>query len=616
MKLKLNLDKKTIQDFLLQNVEKIVLGLIVVVMLLMLYSAWTGAGRFERTPEQLLQAVDNGKKEIERTPADSAELVVADYASQATQSRAEVAVKPYSHTVLWDKPLFDKRPLRDAPPLFAVQKLRGASGVGAFRTVAVAAARPAAARRTGRAGADAAAPAATTRGDTLSGQRWIVVTGLVPIERQETAYTEAFKQSVFYDPQRDYPAYLGYWVERVEVSSAGDEANPNWDKATKFMSKQAINGALETWSATASKEVVAGKYLDDTLAFPLGPLVNQTWGPDVAHEPEIPVRKGAEREMGMGGMGMGEGELRGNRARTGQRAMMPGPMMDGGRGAARGDQMAEDTPFADTPTDDKQTRRAQAELKEDADEDKTLSYKLFRFFDFTVEPGKQYMYRVCLGLANPNRGLKTSLLKKPELAEEKFLKTKWSEPSPVLAVARDTRILAVSVTPARSSIDSTSTILVTKWLKTKGIEAFVEKSKIGRGQLCDFPKEEFRPPAARRGRMGDGDMGGATSRSKITVDFITGATMVDLRGGERLGRKGVSAGEVLVLDSNGNLFVRNELDDYPTYEQLTGAGAEPAVEEGRGGLDGMMRPPMMGPGMPGMPGMGLDAIPEDRRGRR
>lgn len=608
MKLKLNLDKKTILDFLLQNVEKIVLGVIVLVMLLMLYSAFRGAGRFDRTPKQLEDAVDNGKKEIERTSEDSAGLVVADYASQAKQSRADIKEQPYGHLSPWDKPLFDKRPLRDTPPLLAVQKLRGAGGVGAFRTPPAAARQPERRTRPGGGLDGPASGRATAVGDTLTGERWVVVTGLVPIEKQEAAYADTLRQSVSYDPQNDHPSYLRYWVERVEISSEDDAANPDWKKAKEFVSKDEMDKAFEKWPQSGTKDVVSNVYIDDKLTFPLGPLVNQTWGPDVAYPDEIPLLKSSSR-----GAGMGMEEFGG---RPGQRGRTPRDMMgpmEGGLGGER-NMRAEDDPFEEKTKEErpKDSRKEPTADRRFGEEEKALEYKLFRFFDFSVEPGKQYVYRVRMALRNPNRDLKTALLKKPELATEKYLTTKWSDPTPAIVVPRDTRVLAVSVVPARSSIDSTSTILATKWLKTKGIEAFVEKSKIGRGQLCDFPRERFRPP--RHARAGGGEMGiVGTSTREMTVDFITGATVVDLRGGERLpGKKGVSAGEILVLDTNGTLSVRNELDDFATYEQLTGAGAEPAADEGRGLGEGMMGPEMMGPEMMG-PGGGLDAFPADRR---
>ena len=62
MKLKLKLDKKTILEFLLQNVEKMVLGVVVLVFLMMLYSSLSSAGHFEKTPKQLQDEVDKIKQ--------------------------------------------------------------------------------------------------------------------------------------------------------------------------------------------------------------------------------------------------------------------------------------------------------------------------------------------------------------------------------------------------------------------------------------------------------------------------------------------------------------------------------------------------------------------------
>ncbi len=68
-------------------------------------------------------------------------------------------------------------------------------------------------------------------GSEVRGQRWIVVTGLVPVEKQELAYSEAFKSAVNYDANKDYPEYSDYQVERVEVASPGEAADPDWKDA-------------------------------------------------------------------------------------------------------------------------------------------------------------------------------------------------------------------------------------------------------------------------------------------------------------------------------------------------------------------------------------------------
>ena len=78
------------------------------------------------------------------------------------------------------------------------------------------------------------------------------------------------------------------------------------------------------------------------------------------------------------------------------------------------------------------------------------------------------------------------------------------------------------------------------------------------------------------------------------ADFNSNATTIDIRGGERLSGRGENAvttpGEMLLLDADGFLIVRNELDDASTRKQVTTA---------RQSSTGNMR------GLRGMPGAGL-----------
>jgi len=135
MKVQLKIDQKAIQDFLLQHVEKIGLGIVVAIFLLMLYSALNSAARFDRTPDQLRTQTAAGRREIDATPAATG-LTVENYSAEAQRSRVQIAAKPYANPTPWDPPLFERRPLRDVPPLLGVQQLRGAAGMGAFHASA------------------------------------------------------------------------------------------------------------------------------------------------------------------------------------------------------------------------------------------------------------------------------------------------------------------------------------------------------------------------------------------------------------------------------------------------------------------------------------------------
>ena len=224
-----------------------------------------------------------------------------------------------------------------------------------------------------------------------------------------------------------------------------------------------------------------------------------------------------------------------------------------------------------------------------------------------MEPGKRYVYRVCLALRNPNLGVPASKLAKPELAKEEYLKTKWSEPTAIIPMPQDTRVLAVSVKPGKPNVEPSSQVMLTKWVQKDGSEVFKEFT-VARGQVANFS-------------VGD-------------EDYNSDVTIVDLRGGERIpgGRRGSdlkAIGEILLLDPNGTLIVRNELDDSAAREQATSAAAEkkapPSMGPGTMGPGtgpGMMGPgmrPGVGPGMgPGMmgPGGGLDNLDGLKPGKK
>jgi hypothetical protein len=640
-KLKLKFDKKAVLDFLLQNVEKMVLAVIALIFLSMLYSSLTRAGRFDKTPDQLKADVTKGRNEIERATTDP-KLEAKDYEAQAKRSRVRIEEKPYENLVSLDPPLFPTRGRRGPPPLFTVQDLRGAAGVGGVKSAAGGAAG-------GLAGAAAAAPgdrrgirlgpgrpleaAANVRagGEDVRGKRWIVLTGLIPREKQELAYAETFRQAAGYDALTDSPSYVDCKVERVELSATDDPANPDWKKAKEFILSSKIKEIMQELSVSADADIVAPEYIEKRLVFPLPPLTNRAWDASAAHEPEIPAGRPNDREGGImrNAVPAGRDEIR--RAtpdgRPGGRSA--GPL--GGDGREREGE-AEDNAFGDTPTNTNKRTPERVEVR--VEEKKTSPYRLFRFIDFGVEPGKQYVYRVLLALRNPNEGKKPELLKSPDLAKESYLKTKWSDPSPAVAVPRDIRVLAGAVRPARNPAETSAELLMIKWVQSKGVEVFKEfktpaSPPIMRGQFLNFAEVVGKPvsgggaqPAVGRGGVfGGGGLGGGpgvfpvAGGSTVKTDFNSNATVVDLRGGGRLsGGRGTTltaGGQMLILDADGNLAVHDELDDTPVYEQIT-SSPEPAREAAPSPRRLMERP-----GAGGLPGRGLlEGLQDDRTPKR
>ena len=64
-------------------------------------------------------------------------------------------------------------------------------------------------------------------------------------------------------------------------------------------------------------------------------------------------------------------------------------------------------------------------------------FRSFRFLDQTVEPGKEYRYRVNISLNNPNEGLTPRELSDPQTAKVSILTSYYSEPSDLALVPGD-----------------------------------------------------------------------------------------------------------------------------------------------------------------------------------
>jgi hypothetical protein len=379
----------------------------------------------------------------------------------------------------------------------------------------------------------------------------------VPETKQKEKYRDTFRPALGYDATRDVPKYAGYKVERVEVANAEEAAKPDWAKAKRFFSSRAVKEAKDSWGNTPMTEVVDKNYLDttETLAFPLGPLVGRSWGASAAHEPEVPLQKKAVITMGK----------RNDDERAPGTSHKP---EDSPKSSDDSSNAEEEDPFNKKPEETKPTPEVVA-LKPKASEDevKIIKNKLFRFLDFDVEPGKSYVYRVCLVLNNPNAegAVKTSYLK-PELAavaKDAYVTTKWSDPSPVITIPYDTRLLVRSVKPAPKSVESTANVVLAKWLLEEGVEVYEEFQQLYRGQLADYKEHNYRTSHLTQG-----------SPKESRCDFISQTTLIDFRGGGLINKKDKSSitepGEVLLMDRLGNLLVRNEIEDSLAYDELAG----------------------------------------------
>ncbi len=239
--------------------------------------------------------------------------------------------------------------------------------------------------------------------------------------------------------------------------------------------------------------------------------------------------------------------------------------------------------------------------------------KLFRFVDYKVEPGKKYRYRVKLWLANPNYKLPPQVLEDEKYAQEPWLLTEWSTPSNVVRVPADVGVLAGPAKPGRVAfIEPRATVGVTVFQPTSGLTKFMEFADLPRGTIVDFtaadvkrlnpPKREKKPTTpspygyseegmvstetgyeGMPGMMGSpgsgsppGYPGAPTTMPTTTqqaqepeIDYLSRMMIVDVSGGDQLPTKETTPSVVALMDPEGNLFVRDEIEDAPQYKRFT-----------------------------------------------
>jgi hypothetical protein len=85
---------------------------------------------------------------------------------------------------------------------------------------------------------------------------------------------------------------------------------------------------------------------------------------------------------------------------------------------------------------------------------------LFRYFDFDVEPGECYRYRVQLVVENPSYG--QDFVSSQTVAEGEFRETPWSSPSTAIAVEKDVDYALVKV-PVRGGVPTGADLNVVQY---------------------------------------------------------------------------------------------------------------------------------------------------------
>jgi len=274
--------------------------------------------------------------------------------------------------------------------------------------------------------------------------------------------------------------------------------------------------------------------------------------------------------------------------------------------------------------------------------EKLVKYKLVRFVDQTVEAGRKYRYRVKVFVEDPNypsdsyaapnlAGLDPAAQARVRDLEAKdaksgkkttFLQSPYSPASDVVTLPPAEWFYAGKVEPeSMGPLDvgkkypnftrpysGTALVVVQDDKKAVDVPA---KWEIYKGSAINFTL----PVAGQTTSTAGGEVvvihpaiGEKRKIDKYT--FQTNAVVADMRGGEDIplvtGTHTTALkapGEIMFVDSAGNMHVRDEVDDIEYFHRFI--EQEPADPKKKnddkgGGFDGFM-------GMPGMPGMPGDA---------
>ena len=321
----------------------------------------------------------------------------------------------------------------------------------------------------------------------------------------------------------DHPQYDSFDIERAEVlPDSADDVEMKWvaidrKRAAEVQATFAQQGTdpvdpvFEDPAICQPLPFINGKEHDKSVTHPKIPLGNQNLGGGAVNVAAPRVAPGGLGGGGQGGF-MGAGLRGGN---MGARA-------DGGLAGSSGPK---------------------------------IEYKLFRYFDYTVQPGKSYRYRVRLELANPNYNVPAQYLVNAQTRKGATRAAAWSDPSPEVAVPRGFNMLAGAVKKASGLTEQKIEVLVRMWDQKEAVDAS-RVAELTRGQVANFPAEEtpISPGIAK------------------SIAFQTDTLVLDMTGGDSIPNvpRTKAPGQLLVLEPNGRLAVKSELTDIDTYDTAKG----------------------------------------------
>ncbi|UUO05895.1 hypothetical protein M4951_21320 [Blastopirellula sp. J2-11] len=344
---KLDLQSGGMKSKLILHIEKIVFGVAVLLVVTFIYFGAQREG-ISVTPDQVKQVAEQASATInnsEWTPVEKKRWTDPVYEQRAELAQNPINISNYAAMSEFGPPMYQSIQKRIDPKVLTVEKLEAKSGFAPFvyddkRMAGLAGGRGEMMDAGGYGGGmeygpggrqskdmppvmtpeqqKRFGPARATAGTRIEGKHFVVITGLIPFEKQWDEFDAALLDAAGYDPQRDVPKYIGFGVRRREMSPDG-----KWGEYKDLVPQLAFADAIK-W-AFRPEEVIPPEYAHPLLTFPIAPMLLVDPA-EYARHSEVPKWLPAMQGgmMGEGGYGGVMGEYGGMETADG---VMPTPQL-------------------------------------------------------------------------------------------------------------------------------------------------------------------------------------------------------------------------------------------------------------------------------------------------
>ncbi|MEX2288231.1 MAG: hypothetical protein WD648_14145 [Planctomycetaceae bacterium] len=349
------------------------------------------------------------------------------------------------------------------------------------------------------------------------GWRFASVRAVIPINRQYMMLAKAFHEPVISQLESTL-TLLDFELQREKLLPDGTWSD--WEPVDIAIAMEILAEA-----GGFDPEIVAPGVTDPTVTMPLPPRAMGQWGKDVASHKDIENFELTEEEIDL----YVQLQEKVMAAKEEQEKNQPKPEKPDEALQPKGwneiqwnerkvlkemgklDAAAKDVAAADTSNS--KTRQAMIDdIKKKVSVDGQLI--LFRYFDFGVEPGNAYRYRVRVIYNNPNYNLGLDRVADPAYASGPVRPTDWSVPTEPVIIPGDSKLFLAGVTPAPAGKEPTALIDMFQWYAGTTINSVLQ------AKLGQFIGGRTKTPWLRPAEYTFEDSDVAFSSNEALVDMV------------------------------------------------------------------------------------------------